>query len=61
MVMRGNQVRTAAREGRTARRLFSAGLMSDTKWRKLLRIVQEAHPGLGEVTVKFVDVAELGA
>jgi len=56
--MRGNEVRTAAREGRTARRLFSAGLMSDTRWRKLFRIVQDAHPDLREVTVKFIDVAE---
>jgi len=52
--MKANEVRTAAREGRTARRLFSAALMSDTKWRKLIGIVRDAHPGLREVTVKFI-------
>ncbi|WP_338664115.1 hypothetical protein VQH23_02895 [Pararoseomonas sp. SCSIO 73927] len=32
--------------------------MSDTKWRKLIRLVQDGHPDLREVVVKFIDVAE---
>lgn len=56
--MKAHEVRTAARGGRTARRLFSAALMSDTKWCKLFGIVRDAHPDLHAVTVKFIDTEE---
>lgn len=36
---------------------FAASLMSDTKWRKLLRALQEGGLGTLHCTVKFVDVA----
>ncbi len=46
-------------DGRRARRLFSTGLMSDTKWRKLFQaIAKGCDPQPDHVVVKFIDVAE---
>jgi hypothetical protein len=46
-------------DGRRARRLFSTGLMSDTKWRKLFEAIAEAcDPTPDHVVVKFIDVDE---
>lgn len=46
-------------DGRRARLLFSTGLTSDTKWRKLFRAVaQTCDPPPDHVVVKFFDVAE---
>jgi len=46
------------REGRLARERFSAALMSDTKWRKLIEAVAAAHPTQVLAGVKFIYVAE---
>ncbi|MBB3952578.1 hypothetical protein [Aureimonas jatrophae] len=46
-------------DGRLARRLFSTGLLSDTKWRKLFQAIAKGYdPQPDHVVVKFVDVAE---
>lgn len=46
-------------DGRRARRLFSTGLMSDTKWRKLFEAIAETcDPPLDHVVVKFIGVDE---
>lgn len=45
-------------EARLARRLFSAAFMSDTKWRKALRAMEQAGLGIREMLVKFIDLEE---
>ena len=39
-----------------ARRKFGVALMSDTKWRKLFKVLAELPPG--QMLVKFIDVGE---
>ena len=41
-----------------ARQRFSSALMSDTKWRKLLSVVEGADLGLRQMVAKFIDVDE---
>lgn len=44
-------------DGRRARRLFSTGLMSDTKWHELFRVIVDAcDPVRAHVVVKFVAI-----
>lgn len=46
------------RDRKTARRSFSASLMSNTKWRSLLAAIDGARIDVGRMVVKFIDVDE---
>ncbi|MBP0443156.1 hypothetical protein J8J14_00055 [Roseomonas sp. SSH11] len=56
--MRRFQALDLAADGRRARRLFSAALMSDTKWRRLFEAVQSGRGDLKRMTVKFINMDE---
>jgi hypothetical protein len=51
-------VHDPAKVSRFARERFSSGLMSDTKWRKLLGAVATAGLPIREMVVKFIDADE---